>query len=226
MSSTEGIPTPQNDPIFVIGASGRLPLRTISALEMRHTEIQGHLHKWRALLGDRLHTATKGQLPHPSRRVKGEYDARMAATSATAARALGHRHARRLTESLTEFPRLHVSRMTKRHARQAERDILEWQCTLLDGRPSGLALIHTSRGVLWYRLTAEGPDVEPLAPDSAVWQALPASPAEVELLLTPAKLAAYAAYQHGCYPHRRCRPAWLPPELPWADRYITLDITA
>ncbi|MCE0445593.1 hypothetical protein LT493_12850 [Streptomyces tricolor] len=109
----------------------------------------------------------------------------MAATSATAARALGHRHARRLTESLTEFPRLHVSRMTKRHARQAERDILEWQCTLLDGRPSGLALIHTSRGVLWYRLTAEGPDVEPLAPDSAVWQALPASPAEVELLLTP-----------------------------------------
>ncbi|MDT0609616.1 hypothetical protein [Streptomyces lancefieldiae] len=150
----------------------------------------------------------------------------MATTSAATARALGHRCGRRLAESLAESPRLHVSRLTKRHARQAERDILEWLCTLLDGRPSGLALIHTSRGVLWYRLTAEGPDLEPLAPDSAVRQALSASPAEIELLLTPAKLAAYAAYQHWCYPDPHCRPAWLPSELPWADKYLTLDITA
>ncbi|MEU1007184.1 hypothetical protein [Streptomyces sp. NPDC005890] len=225
MSSAEEIPVPNVDPIFVIGTSGRLPLRTISALELTPMEVPGHLHKWQALLGDRLHTAKKGQLPHPSRLVKGEYDTRMAATSATAARALGHRYARRLTESLTEFPTLHVSHLTKRHARQAERDILDWLCTLLDGRPSGLALIHTSRGVLWYRLTADGPDPEPLAPDSALWQALPSSPADVELLLTPAKLAAYAAYQHWCYPDRRCRPAWLPPELLWADRYIILHIT-
>jgi hypothetical protein len=226
VSSAEEIPVPRDVPIFVIGSSGRLPIRTISALELRRTEIQEHLHKWRALLGDRLHIAKNGLLPHPSRVVKGGYDARRATTSATTARALGHRYARRLTESLAEFPRLHVSRLTKRHARQAERDILEWLCTLLDGRPSGLALIHTSGGVLWYRLTAKGPDLEPVTPDPALRQALSASPVEIELFLTLAKIAAYAAYQHWCYPDHRCRPAWLPPELPWADKYINLDITA
>ncbi|MGW2742641.1 hypothetical protein [Streptomyces sp. NPDC001450] len=200
MSNAEEIPTPHEEPVFIVGISGRLPHRTICALELDRTEIPGHLRKWQALLGDRLHISTLGQLPHPSRLVKREYAAPM----------------RQLTKALAEFPQLHVIHMTKRPAPQAEQDILDWLCKLLDGRPSGLALIQTSRGIFRYRLTAGGPEPDPL------WT-LPHSPAEAELLLTPAKLGAYAAYQHRCYPNQSCRPSWLPPELPWADLDIPTD---
>ncbi|MET9382054.1 hypothetical protein ABZY09_13425 [Streptomyces sp. NPDC002928] len=226
MSNAEEIVISQEEPVFAIGTSGRLPLRSIGVLELTSAEIPDYLQRCRTLLGDRLHLPTKGQLAHPSRLVKGEYATRIEAATSTAARALGHWYARQLTDALAEFPRPLVAHMTKRHAQQAERDILDRLCTLLDGRPSGLALMHTSRGITWYRLTPDGPDPDPLPRDSPALGALPCPATEVELLLTVAKLAAYAAYQHRCYPNPNCRPTWLPLTLPWADPdYIDENLT-
>ncbi|GHE33871.1 hypothetical protein GCM10018771_12340 [Streptomyces cellulosae] len=217
MSNAEEIPIPCEEPVFIIGTSGRLPLRTICALELTGEEIPKYRHRWDALLNDRLRIPTTGPLPHPSGLVKGEYDARLRVVNPKAARALGHQYARQFTEALFEFPKLLIAHMPKRHSRQAERDVLDWLCTRLTGRSSGLALIHTSRGIIWYRLTADGPDLEPLPPESSALRALPCPATEIELFLTPAKLGAYAAYQHRCYPNMSCRPTWLPPELPWAE---------
>lgn len=141
-----------------------------------------------------------------------------------AAQALGQQCARRLTKALDEFPKPLVAHMSKRHSRQAEQGMLGWLCTRLAGRPSGLALIHTSRGIAWHHLTADGPILESLPPESPALMALPCLATEVELLLTPAKLGAYAAYQHQCYPHVSRRPTWLPAELPWADEDIAQEI--
>jgi hypothetical protein len=201
MSNATEIPTPHNEPVFIVGASGRLPRRTICAIELEQTEVEGQLHKWRSLLGDRLNTPKLEQLPHPSRIVKREHAATM----------------RHLTGLLADFPRLHVIRMPKRHAEQSEREILNWLTKLLDGRPSGLALLNSSNGTSWHRLTAGGSN--PLSR----W-ALPPCLSGAELLLTPAKLAAYAAYQHQCYPRPDCRPRWLPLTLAWADSDISSDI--
>lgn len=221
MSNTEKIRVPHEDPVFIVGASGRLPLRTICVLELTGAEILRYRHRWNTLLGDRLRIPTAGLLPHPSRLVKGEYDFRMRAASPKAAQALGHQYARQLTLALAEFPKPLIAHMPKRHSRQADQDVLDWLCTRLAGRPAGLALIHTSQGIAWYPLTAEGPDLEPLSPESPTLRALPCRATEVELFLTPAKLGAYAAYQHRCYPHMSCRPTWLPSELPWADENIS-----
>ena len=89
MSNAEGIPIPCEEPVFIIGTSGRLPLRTTCALELTGAEISKHWHRWHALLNDRLRTPTSGSLPHPSRLVKGEYDARLQTLNPKAARALG-----------------------------------------------------------------------------------------------------------------------------------------
>ncbi|MFE4413100.1 hypothetical protein [Streptomyces sp. NPDC056821] len=221
MSNAEEIPIPCEEPVFIVGTSGRLPLRTICVLELTSAEIPKYRHRWDALLNDRLRIPTAGPLPHPSRLVKGEYDARLWAANPKAARALGHQYARQFTETLAEFPKLLITHMPKRHSRQTEQELLDWLCTRLAGRPSGLALIHTSRGITWYRLTADGPDLEPLPPESPALKALPCRATEIELFLTPAKLGAYAAYQHRCYPNMSCRPTWLPSELPWADENIS-----
>ncbi|GHJ27157.1 hypothetical protein TPA0910_15900 [Streptomyces hygroscopicus subsp. sporocinereus] len=190
-------------------------------LELTGAEILRHRHRWNALLGDRLRIPTAGLLPHPSRLVKGEYGLRVRAASPKAAQALGHQYARQFMEALAEFPKPLIAHMPKRHSRQADQDVLDWLCTRLAGRPSGLALIHTSRGIAWYRLTADGPDPEPLPPESPALRALPCRATEVELLLTPAKLGAYAAYQHRCYPHRNCGLTWLPLEPLSADEDIS-----
>ncbi|USQ82590.1 hypothetical protein NFX46_01690 [Streptomyces phaeoluteigriseus] len=226
MSNAEETCVPREEPVFIVGTSGRLPLRTICVLELTGAEIPRYRHKWSALLGDRLHTSTKKPIPHPSRLVKGECRLHMRAASLKAAQALGRQYARQFTEALAEFPKPLIAHMPKRRSRQADQDVLDWLCTRLAGRPSGLALIHTSRGIAWHRLTADGPDLEPLPPESPVLGALPCRATEVELLLTPAKLGAYAAYQHRCYPHMSCRPTWLPPELPWADEGISGELLA
>ncbi|MGY1580855.1 hypothetical protein [Streptomyces sp. MN13] len=201
MSNAEEIPARHDEPAFIVGASGRLPRRTICAIELDETEVAAQLHKWRSLLGDRLNAAKPEQLPHPSRIVKREHAATM----------------RRLTGLLADFSRLHVIHMPKQHAEQSRREILNWLTKLLDGRPSGLALLHDGDGTSWYRLTAEGS--VPLSQ----W-ALPHCLSEAELLLTPAKLAAYASYQHRCYPSPGCRPSWLPLELPWTEPAIPTGI--
>lgn len=221
MSDAEEIPVPREEPIFIVGSSGRQPVPAICVLEMTGAEVSGYWHKWNALLADFLRTSPSRPLPHPSRLVKGEYGGRLRAANPKAARALGQMYARQLTKALGEFPKLLVAHMPKRRARQEERAVLDWLCTRLAGRPSGLALIHTSRGIAWYRLTANGPDLEPLPPDSEALKALPRSAAEIELLLTPAKLGSYAAYQDRCYPHMNCRPTWLPSDLPWASERIS-----
>jgi hypothetical protein len=205
------------EPVFIVGTSGRLPLRTICALELAGMEILRYRHKWNALLGDRLRAPAGRPIPHPSRLVKGECVARMEAVNPKAARALGHQYARQLTVALAEFPKPFIAHMSKRHSRQAERDVLDRLCNRLAGRPSGIALMHANRGITWYRLTEDGPDLDPLPPESPALRVLPCRAAEVELFLTPAKLGAYAAYQHRSYPNVSCRPTWLPPELPWAD---------
>ncbi|MFF7406585.1 hypothetical protein [Streptomyces murinus] len=224
MSNAEEIPIPCEDPVFIVGTSGQLPLRTICVLELAAAEITKYQHKWNALLGDRLRIPTSGPLPHPSRLVKGEFDVRSQAVNPKAARALGHQYARQFTEALADFPKLLITHISKRHSRQAEQDVLDWLCTRLAGRPSGFALIHTSRGITWYRITADGPDLEPLPPEAPTLRALPCRVTEIELFLTPTKLGAYAAYQHLCYPNMSCRPTWLPPELPWADEDISVEI--
>ncbi|MFJ6843562.1 hypothetical protein ACIQRE_12895 [Streptomyces griseoluteus] len=218
MSNSEDIVTLSEEPIFIVGTSGRLPLRTIGVLELTSAEIPASLRKYQALLGDRLHVPTTSRSAHPSRLVKGEYAVRMAVATSTAARALGRLYARQLTDALAEFPRPPiVAHMTKRHAQKAEWAILDRLCTALDGRPSGLALMHTSRGITWYRLTPRGPGLDRLTRNSPALGVLPCPATEVELLLTVAKLATYAAYQHRCYPDPSCRPTWLPPKLRWAD---------
>lgn len=223
MSNAEGIPIPCEEPVFIIGTSGRLPLRTTCVLELTGAEISKHWHRWHALLNDRLRIPTSGSLPHPSRLLKGEYDARLQTLSPKAARALGHQYARQFTEALAEFPKLLIIHMPKLHSRQAGQKVLDWLCTQLAGRPSGLALTHTSFGITWYHLTADGPDLEPLPPESPALKALPCRAAEIELFLTPAKLGAYAAYQDRCYPDMRRRPTWLPSELPWENKEISGD---
>lgn len=218
MSNAEGIRIPREEPVFIIGTSGRLPLRTTCVLELTGAEISKHRHRWHTLLNNRLRVPTSRPLPHPSRLVKGEYDARLQALSPKAARALGHQHARQFTEALAELPKLHITHMPKLHSQQAGQKVLDWLCTQLAGHPSGLALIHTSCGITWYHLTADGPDLEPLPPESPALKALPCRATEIELFLTPAKLGAYAAYQDRCYPDTHRRPTWLPAELPWAKK--------
>ncbi|MFD7298596.1 hypothetical protein ACFV9W_35400 [Streptomyces sp. NPDC059897] len=226
MSNAEEIRVPREEPVFIVGTSGRLPLRTICVLELTGAEIPRYRHRWNDLLGDRLPIHAAGHLPHPSRLVKGEWGLRARAASPKAAQALGRQYARQFTEALAEFPKPLIVHTPKRHSGQADHEVLDWLCTRLAGRPSGLALIHTSRGIAWIRLTADGPDLEPLPPESPALRALPCRAAEVELFLTPAKLGAYAAYQHRCYPHMSCRPTWLPPELPWANEDISGEVLA
>ncbi|MFE1338676.1 hypothetical protein ACFW6K_13450 [Streptomyces sp. NPDC058733] len=193
MSSPEEIATDPDRPLFVVGISGRLPLRTACALELSHAELPRHLRRWRSLLGDRLRAASMDQLPHPSRLVKREHAATM----------------RGLTEALADFPLHHVHELPKRHAQQAERDILDWLCGFLDGHPFGLAVFHTVGGISWYHLTPKRS--RPLD----TWT-LPHDLVAAEELLSAAKLASYAVYQDRCYPHAGCRPIWLPSKLHWA----------
>jgi hypothetical protein len=221
MSHAEEIPIPHGEPAFIVGTSGRLPLRTICVLEPTDTEIPRYLHRWNALLDDRLHIPATGRLPHPSRLVKGEYPLRIKAPNLKAVRALSHQYARQFIESLTEFPKPLIAHMSKQHPQQVERDILNWLSTRLAGRPSGLALMHTSRGIAWHRLTAHGPDLDPLPPESPTLRPLPCPVTKVELLLTAAQLCAYAVYQHRCYPNVNCRPPWLPAELPGEEVEIS-----
>jgi hypothetical protein len=223
MSNAEGITVPREEPVFIIGTSGRLPLRTICVLELTGGEISKYWHRWHALLNDRLRIPTAGPLPHPSRLVKGGYGTRLQTLSPKAARAQGHQYARQFTEALAEFPKLLITHMPKLHSRQAGQKVLDWLCTELAGRPSGLALTHTSCGIAWYHLTEDGPDLTPLPPESPALKPLPCRAAEIELFLTPAKLGAYAAYQHRCYPDMRRRPTWLPSELPWVNKEISGD---
>ncbi|BAG20190.1 hypothetical protein SGR_3361 [Streptomyces griseus subsp. griseus NBRC 13350] len=224
MSNADEIRIPRDEPIFIVGTSGRLPLRTICVLELMGSEVPWYRHRWITLLGDRLRIATTEPIPHPSRIVNGKYGARTRSVNVRAAQALGQQCARRFAEALDEFPKPLIAHMPKQHSQQAEQRMLRWLCTRLAGRPSGLAVIHTSQGITWYRLTTDGPVLEPLPPESPALMALPCPAAEVELLLTPAKLGAYAAYQHRCYPHVSYRPTWLPLELPWADEDIAQEI--
>ncbi|WP_217244768.1 hypothetical protein [Streptomyces sp. AC602_WCS936] len=194
MSNGESTSALQGEPVFLIGTSGRLPLRTICALELDRTELSEYEMAWRSLLGDRLNATKPQLLPHPSRLVKLEPYSFM----------------RRLTEALDNFPRLHVIHMPKQPAERVEHEIFRWACTLLGGRPYGNAVLHTGADTTGYHLTPEAlcptPDASPFG-----------SPSGFELLGFPAKLAAYAAYQHRCYPNPSPRPFWLPSRMTWAD---------
>lgn len=113
---------------------------------------------------------------------------------------------RRLTEALDSFPRLHVIHMPKQPAERVEHEIFRWACTLLDGRPYENTVPHTGADITGYHLTPEAlcstPDASPFG-----------SPSGFELLGFPAKLAAYAAYQHRCYPDPSPRLSWLPSRM-------------
>ncbi|MFE7117351.1 hypothetical protein ACFU99_18255 [Streptomyces sp. NPDC057654] len=206
MSSAEDLP------VYLVGSSGRLPYQTICALELANTEIPRHLHRWNTLLSD-LHIRTTGPLLYPRRLVKGGYGIHIRTATLKAAQALGRQRTGRLIEALAEFPTPLVAHMPKRHAKQAERDLLTWLCTRLAGRPSGLAVFHTSRGVKWYSLTADCPDFEPLPPGSPALETLSCHATKVEPLLTLAKLDARVIYLHKCYGGVSCRPTWLPQDL-------------
>ncbi|MFH8748385.1 hypothetical protein ACH4GK_19000 [Streptomyces rimosus] len=218
MSTSGGLPTPRTTPIYFVGTSGRLPCRAVCVLRLTSDELLAYRHKWAALLGDRIHLPAMGPLPHPSRLVKGEYDVRMRVTTNAGAQALGRHLAALFTEALSESAEPLIAHMSKRHDQQAERDVLRWLRTQLAGAPAGLVVMHTSRGVIWYRITADDPGLETLSPDSPVLKGLPCHASEAELILTPAKLGAYAAKHHLCYPIASYRIAWLPSELLWADK--------
>lgn len=125
MGNAEAISVPREETIFIVGISGRLPLRTICVLELTSAEILEYRHKWDILLGDRLCIPTGGPIPHPSRIIKGKCVAHGWVTNPKAARALGHQCARHLTEALAEFPTPLIAHMSKRPPRRAERDVLD-----------------------------------------------------------------------------------------------------
>ncbi|MFE2374722.1 hypothetical protein [Streptomyces sp. NPDC059398] len=71
MNIAETTRVPHEDPVFIVGISGRLPLRTMSVLELPDAELQRYRNRWNDLLADRRLLPKQGSISHPRRIVKG-----------------------------------------------------------------------------------------------------------------------------------------------------------
>jgi hypothetical protein len=200
MNHTRATATSSEEPIFIVGISGRIPLRTMYAFELTGSAIPAAYRHWNTLLRDRLQLSATAAIPHPRRIVKGGHILPFPGFTATSAQAWGQHHYKQLILELSELPRPLVLHLPKQSSPQAEQSGFDALRPRLAGRYSGLVLMDHSRGITWYRLTSGSSAVEALLPDAPALKALPCLTSEAELLLAPAKLAAYDAYQRRISP--------------------------
>ncbi|MFF0460740.1 hypothetical protein [Streptomyces mexicanus] len=192
-------------PIFAVGLSGKPPEHSAAILKLASNDVPLIVQPLASILDGHLRKARESPLPHASRLVKGEWPLRISTGHPCGDRALGELLFRRIADTLpTLAGSITAVYLGKRHIHQALDDLLDWMCAkLLDGRPTALAVLTTPLGVRWHRLTPAGPDASQPAPKS-----LPCTPAETELLLTLARLAAYERHRDRL--HARSGPPGTP----------------